>query len=122
MERSRKWKWLHARCAGVDISKEDAKVCGRVAGAGRGKTTETVTMWGSMTSQILALRDHLVAERVTCPVMEAAGDYWTPFYYLLEDTEFEVFELGVDVVSEVAEVFQTLMTAPPAQRARLRRR
>ena len=76
---------VHARCAGMDISKKDAKVCVRVAGAGRRKTVETVTTWGSMTSQILALRDHLVAEQVTCVVMEATSDYWKPFYYLLED-------------------------------------
>jgi transposase len=81
---------VHVRCAGLDISKRDAKVCVRVAGAGRRTTTETVTTWGSMTNQILALRDHLVAERVTCAVMEATGDYWKPFYYLLEDAEFEV--------------------------------
>jgi transposase len=78
---------VHARCAGMDISKRDAKVCVRIAGAGRRKTVETVTTWGSMTSQILALRDHLAAERVTCVVMEATGDYWKPFYYLLEDLE-----------------------------------
>ena len=76
---------LHARCAGLDISERDAKVCVRVAGAGRHKTVETVTTWGSMTSQILALREHLTAERITCAVMEATGDYWKPFYYLLED-------------------------------------
>jgi transposase len=29
--------------AGLDISKKDAKVCVRVAGAGRRKTVETVT-------------------------------------------------------------------------------
>jgi transposase len=81
---------VHARCAGLDISKKDAKVCVRVAGSGRRGTTQTVTTWGSMTNQILALRDHLVAERVTCAVMEATGDYWKPFYYLLEDAEFEV--------------------------------
>jgi transposase len=81
---------VHARCAGLDISKKDAKVCVRVAGAGRRKTVETVTTWGSMTNQVLALRDHLVAERVTCAVMEATGDYWKPFYYLLEDAGFEV--------------------------------
>ena len=43
-----------------------------------------------MTSQILALRDHLIAERITCAVMEATGDYWKPFYYLLEDAGFDV--------------------------------
>ena len=57
---------------------------------GRRKTVETVTTWGSMTNQILALREHLVAEQVTCVVMEATGDYWKPFYYLLEDAGFEV--------------------------------
>lgn len=76
---------VHPRCAGMDVSKKDAKVCVRVAGAGRRKTVETVTTWGSMTSQILALREHMAAEQVTCVVMEATGDYWKPFYYLLED-------------------------------------
>src|SRR5271166_1946521 len=81
---------VHARCAGLDISKRDAKVCVRVAGAGRRKTVETVTTWGSVTSQILALREHLIAERITCAVMEATSDYWKPFYYLLEDAGFDV--------------------------------
>jgi transposase len=81
---------VHVRCAGMDISKKDAKVCVRVAGAGRRKTVETVTTWGSMTNQVLALRDHLIAERVTCVVMEATSDYWKPFYYLLEDAGFEL--------------------------------
>ena len=76
---------IHPRCAGMDVSKKDAKVCIRVAGAGRRKTVESVTTWGSTTRQILALRDHLVAERITCVVMEATGDYWKPFYYLLEE-------------------------------------
>jgi len=76
---------VHVRCAGLDISKKDAKVCVRIAGAGRRKTIETVTTWSSMTNRVLALREHLVAEQVTCVVMEATGDYWKPFYYLLED-------------------------------------
>ncbi|MFK4295866.1 transposase [Arthrobacter sp. GAS37] len=76
---------VHVRCAGLDISKRDAKVCVRIAASGRRKTIETVTTWASMTNQILALREHLAVERVTCVVMEATGDYWKPFYYLLED-------------------------------------
>lgn len=81
---------VHTRCAGMDVSKKDAKVCVRIAGAGRRKTVETVTTWGSMTSQILGLRDHLIDQAVSCVVMEATGDYWKPFYYLLEDAGFEV--------------------------------
>ena len=76
---------VHPRCAGIDISKKDAKVCVRVQGRGRRSAAATVTTWGSMTNQILALREHLLAEEVTCVVMEATGDYWKPFYYLLEE-------------------------------------
>src|SRR3954451_4678148 len=81
---------VHARCAGIDISKRDAKVCIRIAGGAlRGGARETVTTWGSVTGQVLALRDHLLDQRVSCVVMEATGDYWKPFYYLLENASFE---------------------------------
>jgi transposase len=81
---------IHGRCAGLDVSKRDAKVCVRVAGTGRRKTVETVRTWGSTTNAILALREHLINEQVSLVVMEATGDYWKPFYYLLEDAGFEV--------------------------------
>ena len=81
---------VHVRCAGMDVSKRDAKVCVRVAGRGRRKTVETVQTWASTTNAILRLREHLIAEQVTLVVMEATGDYWKPFYYLLEDAGFEV--------------------------------
>jgi transposase len=81
---------VHSRCAGMDVSKRDAKVCVRVAGRGRRKTVETVRTWASTTNAILRLREHLIAEQVTLVLMEATGDYWKPFYYLLEDAGFEV--------------------------------
>ncbi len=81
---------LHPRCAGLDVSKRDAKVCVRVASGTRAAARSTVTTWGSVTNQVLALREHLIAEQVTLVVMEATGDYWKPFYYLLEDGPFEV--------------------------------
>ena len=65
---------VHPRCAGLDVSKRDAKVCVRVAGVGRAWATSTVTTWGSVTNQVLALREHLIAEQVTLVVMEATGD------------------------------------------------
>ena len=81
---------LHPRCAGIDIGKKYAKVCVRIGPdwSGRAKAdrvTEVVTTWGSMTSRILRLREHLVDQQVSCVVMEATGDYWKPYYYLLED-------------------------------------
>lgn len=81
---------LHPRCAGLDLSKRDAKVCVRIVPEGKVRAIETVTTWPSMTGGILALRDHLIDAGVTCVVMEATGVYWKPFYYLLEDAPFEV--------------------------------
>ena len=78
---------IHPRCAGLDISKKDVKVCVRIVAPGLRRAVETVTTWGSTTNQILALREHLVTAQVTCVVMEATGDYWKPFYYLLEDLD-----------------------------------
>lgn len=81
---------VHVRCAGIDISKKDAQVYVRIAGAGRRRAQEDVTTWGSTTGRILELRQHLIDAGVTCAVMEATSDYWKPFYYLLEDAGFEV--------------------------------
>jgi len=76
---------VHPRCVGIDCSKKDAKVCVRIQGQGRRRGSSTVTTWGATTSQILALREYLVAQKVTCVVIESTSDYWKPFYYLLDD-------------------------------------
>lgn len=81
---------LHPRCAGLDVSKRDTKACVRIVPPGRVRATEEITTWSSMTGDVLSLREHLVAAGVTCVVMEATGDYWKPFYYLLEDGPFQV--------------------------------
>ncbi len=76
---------IHPRCAGIDVSKKDAKVGVRVQGRGRRGTSTTVRTWGATTGEILRLREHLLAEQVSCVVLESTSDYWKPFYYLLED-------------------------------------
>lgn len=81
---------LHPRCAGLDLSKSDAKVCVRIMPPDKARAVTEVTTWSSMPAQVLALREYLVDQRVTCVVMEATGDYWKPFYYVLEDAPFEV--------------------------------
>jgi transposase len=81
---------LHERCAGMDISKRDVKVCVRVPSGRPGGYSSQVSTYGSMTGQILELREFLVRQQVTRVVMESTGDYWKPFYYLLEDAPFEV--------------------------------
>ena len=77
---------LHERCAGLDISKKDAKVCIRTPSPRRrGSFTNQTTTWGATTNQVLALCDHLLAANVTLVVIEATSDYWKPFHYLLAE-------------------------------------
>jgi transposase len=81
---------IHPRCAGIDVSKKDAKVCVRVQARGSRSAASTVTTWGAVTGQILDLKEYLLKERVGLVVMEAASDYWCLFYYLLEDEGLDV--------------------------------
>ena len=77
---------VHERAAGMDISKRDAKVCIRVPGTRAGTFSKTVTTYGATTNEILRLRRDLEKAGVTVVVMEATGDYWKPFYFLLAET------------------------------------
>ena len=81
---------VHERCAGLDVSKRDVKVCVRSPGKRRGSYAKSVSTFGSVTAEILRLRDHLITANVTLVVMEATGDYWKPFYYLLEHAPFQL--------------------------------
>lgn len=74
---------IHERCAGIDISKTDVKVCVRTPGPGRRRQRQVRT-FTTMTGDLLAMRDWLLAERVTVVGMEATGAYWKPVYYMLE--------------------------------------
>jgi hypothetical protein len=67
---------LHERCAGLDISKKDAKVCVRTPNARRrGTFTTETTTWAWTTEAILDLREHLIDAGVTLVVIEATSDY-----------------------------------------------
>lgn len=92
---------VHARCAGMDISKTDAKVCVRIAGRGRTKTSARVTTWMATSSSILRLADALTEQKVTCVVMEATGDYWKPFYYLLAEAGLPVMLVNARQVRQI---------------------
>jgi transposase len=76
---------VHERCAALDVSKADVKVCVRAPSRRRGQRHTEVRTFATTTNALLQMRDWLHAERVTKVVMEATGDYWRSPYYLLED-------------------------------------
>jgi transposase len=58
--------------------------CVRLPGPGGGRQ-EIIRTFGTMTADLLALRDWLQAHGVTHVAMESTGVYWKCIYYLLED-------------------------------------
>jgi len=77
---------VHERAAGMDISKTDAKVCVRVPSTRKGVFTKSVTTYGATTNEVLRLRGDLENAGVSVVVMEATGDYWKPFFFVLAET------------------------------------
>lgn len=75
---------LIERGAGLDVHQATVVATVRVPGeGGRRMVTET---FGTMTSDLWALREWLQAYGVTHVALESTGVYWKPVYYLLEDT------------------------------------
>ncbi len=74
----------HERCAGMDISKRDVKVCVRTPGKRHRTFDKQITVWGATAGEVRSLTEYLVAQEVTLVVMEATGSYWKPFYYPME--------------------------------------
>ena len=72
---------LDPRAAFVDVGSEHMHVS--VAG-------DEPAVFGSVTSQLHALRDWLKSQEVRSVAMEATGVYWLPLYGVLEAAGFEV--------------------------------
>jgi len=73
-----------ARCAGLDVHKDTVVACVSTPGPDGGRVSETRT-FGTMTVELLALRDWLGAHGVTLVGMESTGVFWRPVFYCLED-------------------------------------
>jgi hypothetical protein len=68
---------VEERCAGVDLSKTDAKVCIRLPGSGK-RARYQVRTFSTMSDGLLELRDWLVENEITRVGMEATASYWKP--------------------------------------------
>jgi transposase len=75
-------------CAGIDVHKKNVKVC-LVTRDAAGQRHKEVRTFGTMTAQLLALRDWLQDHGCKVVAMESTGVYWRPIFNLLEG-DFEV--------------------------------
>ena len=72
------------RVAGLDVHQATVVATVRVPGPEGGRLAVTET-FGTMTADLLALREWLAGFTVTHVALESTGVYWKPVYYVLED-------------------------------------
>src|SRR5215831_6327194 len=72
------------RCAGIDVGKKFLAVCVMV-GPLQGEPQVEIRQFGTIRSQLDALRDWLKQQGVTHVAMESTGSYWKPVFNALED-------------------------------------
>jgi transposase len=74
---------VYARCAGLDVHKKTVSACVSVCEPEGGKQQQ-MRVFGTFTSDLLALADWLKEQGVTHVAMEATGIYWRPVWAVLE--------------------------------------
>ena len=72
------------RCAGIDVGKKFLAVCVMV-GPLKGEPQNEIRKFGTIRSELEALRNWLKEQEVTHVVMESTGSYWKPVFNVLED-------------------------------------
>ena len=75
---------VHAHCAGLDVHQATVVATVRVPAPDGTRRAVTET-FGTMTPDLLALREWLQGYGVTQVALESTGVYWKPVYYVLED-------------------------------------
>lgn len=74
---------VYERCAGLDVHKKSIVVC-RVIPSEDGEWQRETRTFGTMTDDLLRLRDWLSAGGVQQVALESTGVYWKPVFNILE--------------------------------------
>jgi len=90
---------VYPRCAGLDVHKKTVVACVRVLEAGT-KLQQETRRFTTMTSDLKALADWLMGQRVTHVAMESTGVYWRPIWNLLEG-RFELLLVNAQHIKKV---------------------
>ena len=90
---------LSERCCGLDVHKRSVVACLFVPGPDD-KPTKQIRTFGTMTSDLLALADWLVAAGCTHVAMESTGVFWKPIYNLFEGS-FELLVINAQHIKAV---------------------
>ena len=75
---------LYARVCGLDVHKKLVVACVRILDTKDGTVQSTLRKFGTMTADLLELRQWMAEFEVSHVAMESTGVYWQPVYNLLE--------------------------------------
>jgi transposase len=75
---------LFGRVCGLDVHKKLVVACVRILDSKDGTVQSTLRKFGTMTADLLELRQWLAELKVTNVAMESTGVYWQPVFNLLE--------------------------------------
>ena len=75
---------LYARVCGLDLHKKLIVACVRILNTKDGTVQSTLRKFGTMTADLMELRQWLTEQGVSHVAMESTGIYWQPVFNLLE--------------------------------------
>jgi len=91
---------IYARVCGMDVHKDVVVACVRILDMKDGTVQSTLRRFGTMTADLLELRQWLAQEQVTHAAMESTGVYWQPVFNILEG-HFEVWVVNAQHIKKV---------------------
>lgn len=91
---------LYGRVCGMDVHKNIVVACVRILNAKDGTVQSTLRRFGTMTADLVELRQWLADEQVTHAAMESTGVYWQPVFNMLEG-HLEVWVVNAQHIKKV---------------------
>jgi transposase len=91
---------LYQRVAGLDVHKNNIVACVRIT-TNHGRAQETTRTFGTMTDDLLQLRDWFDREGVTHLAMESTGVLWKPVWNILEGGDWEMLLVNARELKQV---------------------
>jgi transposase len=91
---------LYARACGLDVHKKLVVACVRILDSKDGTVQSTLRKFGTMTADLMELREWLAELKVTHVAMESTGVYWQPVFNVLE-SHFETWVVNAQHIKKV---------------------
>ena len=91
---------IYGRVCGMDVHKDLVVACVRILDTRNGTVQSTLKRFGTMTADLVELRQWLAEEKVTHVAMESTGVYWQPVFNVLEG-HLEVWVVNAQHIKKV---------------------